>query len=210
MMIVALHACVSHLKRKWQHSPTFSWRYCTTQKCLLQKSPPLSIHPFFPLYPSSFISFLYVAISERLLLLLLMGDVNHRCAHKLKNHIHGIVYTYKRKRKRRRARNRDRLLLALLLLLLLSFSIYRCAATQARISSNACTSHTFCLLLLLLLLFLVLTYVLSLFAGISRRRMMTRKERGRDVYGCMLGQTLNDESSQESNPINCTKRRNEE
>jgi hypothetical protein len=33
---------------------------------------------------------------------------------------------------------------------------------------------------------------------------MTRKERGEDVYGCMLGQTLNDESSQRSNPINCT------
>jgi hypothetical protein len=34
--------------------------------------------------------------------------------------------------------------------------------------------------------------------------MMTRAE---DVYGCMLGQTLNDERSQKSNPINCTKRK---
>jgi hypothetical protein len=39
---------------------------------------------------------------------------------------------------------------------------------------------------------------------------MTRKERGEDVYGCMLGQTLNDESSQKSNPINCTKERSKE
>jgi hypothetical protein len=35
--------------------------------------------------------------------------------------------------------------------------------------------------------------------------VMTRKERGEDVYGCMFGQTLNDERSQRSNPINCTK-----
>jgi len=55
-----------------------------------------------------------------------------------------------------------------------------------------------------------LTYALSLFGGIYRRRVMTRKERGKDVYGCMLEQTLNDESSQKSNPINCTKKRNEE
>jgi hypothetical protein len=38
---------------------------------------------------------------------------------------------------------------------------------------------------------LALIYALSLFGGIYRRRVMTRKERGEDVYGCMLGQTLN-------------------
>jgi hypothetical protein len=36
---------------------------------------------------------------------------------------------------------------------------------------------------------------------------MTSKERGEDVYECMLDQTLNDERSQKSNPINCTKRK---
>ena len=91
MMIVALRVCVSHLKRKWQHSPTLSWRYCTIQKCLLQKSPPLCIHPFLPLCPSSSISVLYVAISERLLLLLLMGDVNHRCANNTEKHVHNTT-----------------------------------------------------------------------------------------------------------------------
>jgi hypothetical protein len=55
-----------------------------------------------------------------------------------------------------------------------------------------------------------LTSALSLFGGIYRRRVMTRKERGEDVYECMLGRTLNDESSQKSNPINCTKKRKEE
>jgi hypothetical protein len=56
----------------------------------------------------------------------------------------------------------------------------------------------------------VVTCMLSLFSSIYRRRVMTRKERGEDVYGCMLGQTLNDESSQKSNPINCTKERSKE
>jgi hypothetical protein len=49
--------------------------------------------------------------------------------------------------------------------------------------------------------------VLSLLVDIHRQWMMTRKERGEDVYGCMLGQTLNDERSQKSNPINGTKRK---
>ena len=33
--------------------------------------------------------------------------------------------------------------------------------------------------------------------------MLTREERGEDVYECMLDQTLNDERSQKSNSINC-------
>ena len=82
MMIVVLRVRVSHLKHKWQHSSTLSCRYSTIQRCLLQNSP----HPSLPLYPSFPISILYVAIYERLPLL--MGDVNHRCAHKTKKHVH--------------------------------------------------------------------------------------------------------------------------
>jgi hypothetical protein len=60
-----------------------------------------SIYPSLPLSPSSFpVSILYVAISERLLLL--MGDVNHRCAHKTKKHVHSTSRA-SAKRKRRRA-----------------------------------------------------------------------------------------------------------
>ncbi len=134
-MIVVFHVRVSHSKRKWQHSSTFSYDCSIMQRCLLQKSP----HPSLPLYPSFSISILYVAIYERLLLLL-MGDVNHRCAYKTKKHVHCI-----RAEKKGKMRNKDRLLLVLLLLL--SFLIYRCCDTH--ISSNACTSHTFCLLFLL-------------------------------------------------------------
>jgi hypothetical protein len=50
-------------------------------------------------------------------------------------------------------------------------------------------------------------YALSLLVGIHRQWVMTRKERGEDVNGCILGQTLNDERSQKTNPINCTKRK---
>jgi hypothetical protein len=49
-----------------------------------------SIHPFLPLCPSFPVSILYVAISERLLLLL-MGDVNHRCANNMKKHVHSTA-----------------------------------------------------------------------------------------------------------------------
>ena len=49
------------------------------------------------------------------------------------------------------------------------------------------------------------------FSLLLRRRVMTRKERGEDVYRwSMLGQTLNDESSQKSNPINCIVRQTKE
>jgi hypothetical protein len=114
MMIVVLRVCVSHLKRKWQHSSTLSWRCCTMQKCLLQKSPPLSIYSSL-FYPSFSVSILYVAISERLLLLLLllMGDVNHRCANNTKKHVHST--TKKREDTQKKG----------WLLLLLFFSIYR-------------------------------------------------------------------------------------
>jgi hypothetical protein len=70
-----------------------------------------SIHPFLPFYPSFSVSILYVAISERLLLLL-MGDVNHRCANNTKKHVHS---TTKRERENKQKRGG--------LLLLLFFSI---------------------------------------------------------------------------------------
>jgi hypothetical protein len=79
--------------------------------------------------------------------------------------------------------------------------------TQTTISSEACISHTFCLLLLLSSFFFAYVYALSLFVGIHRQRVMTREERGEDVYGCMLGQTLNDERNKKSNPINSAKRK---
>ncbi len=122
MMIVVFHVRVSHSKRKWQHSSTFSYGSSIMQRCLLQKSP----HPSLPLYPSYSISILYVAINERLLLLL-MGDVNHRCAYKTKKHVHCI-----RAQKKEKMRNKDRLLLVLLLLL--SFLIYRCCDTHKHAS----------------------------------------------------------------------------
>jgi hypothetical protein len=78
----------------------------------------------------------------------------------------------------------------------------------SQISSNACTSHTFCLFFSLSLSFsFAVIYALSLLlvVGIHRQGVMTRKERGEDVYGCIFGQTLNDERSQSSNPINYTK-----
>ena len=100
MMIVVLRVCVSHLKHKWQHSPTLSWRCCTMQKCLLQKSPPLYIHSSLFTHPFS-VSILYVAISERLLLLL-MGDVNHRCANNTKKHVHSTTKREKIERERTR------------------------------------------------------------------------------------------------------------
>ena len=75
----------------------------------------------------------------------------------------------------------------------------------SQISPNACTSHTFGVFFFSF--FLPFIYALSrlLVVGIHRQGVMTRKERGEDVYKCMLGQTLNDERSQRSNPINCTK-----
>ena len=84
MMIVVLRVRVSHLKRKWQHSSTLflSLQYNTeivsfkSHPIHLSLLPSLSIFFFFP------VSILCVAISERLLLL--MGDVNHRCAHRRK------------------------------------------------------------------------------------------------------------------------------
>ncbi len=52
--------------------------------CLLQKSPHTCTPPSLFIHLLFFsVSILCVAISERLLLLL-MGDVNHRCAHKKK------------------------------------------------------------------------------------------------------------------------------
>jgi hypothetical protein len=67
--------------------------------------------------------------------------------------------------------------------------------------------HVHFTLCLFLSLCFVVIYALSLLVGIHRQRVMTRKERGEDVYECMLDQTLNDERSQKSNPINCTKRK---
>jgi hypothetical protein len=48
-----------------------------------------SIHSSLFAHPFS-ISILYVAISERLLLLL-MGDVNHRCANNTEKHVHNTI-----------------------------------------------------------------------------------------------------------------------
>jgi hypothetical protein len=78
MMVVVLRVCVSHLKRKWQHYSSFSCRCSTMQRCLFPKSPHPSIPPSLPIF---FYIYSLRRISERLLLLL-MGDVNHRCAHK--------------------------------------------------------------------------------------------------------------------------------
>jgi hypothetical protein len=72
------------------------------QKCLLQKSPPPSIYLFLPLCPSFSISILYVAISERLPLLLLMGDVNHRCANNMKKHVHSTTREREREKTSRK------------------------------------------------------------------------------------------------------------
>lgn len=66
-------------------------------------------------------------------------------------------------------------------------------------------SHFLSSVFLSVLFFVLLQMRYLLRASISHQRMMTRKERSEYVYRCMLGQTLNDESSQESNPINCTK-----
>jgi len=112
------------------------------QKCLLQKSPPPSIHPFFPLCPSFSISTLYVAISERLLLLLLlMGDVNHRCANNMKKHVHSTTRESDRGRVKKRR--------AVAVVVFFNISIVRHTHTYSYISSNGCTSHTFCLFLAL-------------------------------------------------------------
>ena len=68
-------------------------------QCLLRNSfPLLHIYPFFLSQPSFSVSFLHVAIFKRLLLLLLMGDVNHRCwANNKPKHVHNTI-TEKRER----------------------------------------------------------------------------------------------------------------
>jgi hypothetical protein len=134
---------------------------------------PSKVTPY--IHPSLFthlfsVSIFCVAISERLLLLL-MGDVNHRCAHKKKKkkHVHSTSRANAQKKEKKAV--------------VVFFNIPMLRHTG--ISSNACTSHTFCRFFSLALM-----YALSLFGGIYRRRVMTRKERGEDVYGCMLDQTL--------------------
>ena len=57
-------------------------------------------------------------------------------------------------------------------------------------------SHFWCFFPLFLLLLLLACYIrvisrLRVVVAIHRQGVMTRKERGEDVYGCMLGQTLN-------------------
>jgi hypothetical protein len=109
------------------------------QKCLLQKSPPPSIYLFLPLCPSFSVSILYVAISERLPLLL-MDDVNHRCANNTKKHVHSTT------RERERTSKKEEGCCCCCF-----FNILLVRHTYSRISSNACTSHTFCLFLSLAL-----------------------------------------------------------
>jgi hypothetical protein len=76
-----------------------------------------------------------------------------------------------------------------LLLLLLSFSIYRCCDTHTHTGASR-VMHVH-LTLFCLFFSLALTYAVSLFGGIYHRWVLKRKERGEDVYECMLGQTLN-------------------
>ena len=87
------------------------------------------------------------------------------------------------------------------------FNIVRCTYTRR---SRVMHVHLTLFVFFFFLLFSssAVIYALSLrlvVAGIHRQGVMTRKERGEDVYGYMFGQTLNDERSQKSNPINCTK-----
>lgn len=198
MMIVALRVHVSHLKHKWQHSSTLSCCCNTIQRDVSFKSHP--IHPSLPVRPSSFLYPFFVLLQPNgchcsWMMSIIVVHIRRRRRNMY------IVYGARTQKKKKRTNN-GRLLR--LLFLLLSLSIYRCCDTHIRILSNACTSHTFCLL------FLAYTCLLSLLDGIYRRRVMTRKERGEYVYGCMLYQTLNGESIQKSNPINCTKKRRKE
>ena len=159
------------------------------QRRRLQKSPARYIHPCCRCSAHPFsVSILFVAgaISERRLLLL-MGDVNHRRAHRTRKHV--------RKRAGRAGRAREEVCFCCCCCRLQ----YTDAATQARTPACLYISH-----FLSSSRSLLHRRYLSVCASISRRRVMTRKERGEDVYRCMLGQTLNDESSQKSNPINCT------
>ncbi len=125
------------------------------QKYLLQKSPPPSIHPFLPLCPSFSVSILYVAISERLRLLLLMGDVNHRCANNMKKHVHSTT----KKRERGWTNKKKEGCCCCCLFQYINSATHR--DIYSHIPRNACTSHTFCLFFLpfLSLLLLYMRYL---------------------------------------------------
>ena len=123
--------CVSHSKRKWQHSSTLSSRCATTQEMsLLQKSPPPYIRPSRSAHPFSYLSLLYVAISERLPLL--MGDVNHRRAQKTRQHVRSRLAGTRASERGRAIKERAVPASTTMLLLLLSISIYRCCDTDKR------------------------------------------------------------------------------
>ena len=181
MMIVALCMCVCVCQSLETQMATFFHSFflscCVRMRdgYCLQKSPPPHNFLVFSFGPSSspYRSILNVAISERLLLLLLMGDVNHRCAQK------------KPRERENEGRKEER-------------KACRCCLPILRHRSRSGVMHVH----LTLLSSCNQRYLR--FSLLLRRRVMTRKERGEDVYRCsMLGQTLNDESSQKSNPINC-------
>ncbi len=198
MMIVVLRVCVSHLKRKWQHSPTLSWRCCTMQKCLLQKSPPLYIHSSLFTHPFPYLFFTSPYPSACYCCSWVMSIIVVQITRR-------NTYTVQLRERERTSKKEEGCCCC-------CFFQYSTIYIYSQFSSNACTSHTFCLFFSLSLSFSsAIIYALSRLAvvlvvfGIHRQGVMTRKERGEDVYGCMFGQTLNDERSQRSNPINCTK-----
>jgi hypothetical protein len=132
-----------------------------------------------------------------------MGDVNHRCANNMKKHVHST--TKKREREREGTNKKKEGCCCCCLFQYINSATHR--DIYSHIPRNACTSHTFCLFFFPFSLSFAVIYALSLLVGIHRQWVMTRKERGEEVYGCMLDQTLNDERSWKSNPINCTKRK---
>ena len=141
-----------------------------------------------------------------------MGDVNHRCANNTEKHVHSTIREEGREREDEQGKREGCCCCCLF------FSIYRECGTRTHIHIRAYSkqclyiSH-FCLFFLLFFsssLFFAVIYALSPLPGIHRQWVMTRKVRGEDVYECMFGQTLNDERTQNSNLINCTKRKHRE
>ncbi len=157
------------------------------QKCLLQKSPPPSIRPSLPiLFPYLFFTSPYPSgcYCCSWVMSIIVVQITRR-----------NTYTIQSEREDEQKKEGC-----------CCCCLFQCidSATHTHTSQAMHVHFTLCLFLSLCF---VVIYALSLLVGIHRQRVMTSKERGEDVYECMLDQTLNDERSQKSNPINCTKRK---